>query len=253
MRRRSPRKVLREALATVAGQSPALHSMAKRVRRWWSPYLIEIIETRLRERPEAFVLQVGSNDGAAGDPIHELIRRSSGWRGLLIEPVPYVFERLKKTYAALPRFACANVAIGDRHEHRKFYYISAEAKTALGAALPATFDQLGSFERDHIRKHCSDAVEPFIVEATIETIPLDEVLARHGVTRIDLVHIDTEGFDYHVLRQVDFARFTPAVVLFEHSHLGPEEMSAAESLLTKHGYRLKRLKTDTLAIHRDSN
>ncbi len=42
-----------------------------------------------RAYPDAQFIQVGANDGALHDPLRrELIRRN--WRGIMIEPVPYV-------------------------------------------------------------------------------------------------------------------------------------------------------------------
>jgi len=38
-------------------------------------------------------------DGAAYDPLHEFVARY-GWRGLLVEPLPDMFEQLRRTYEA---------------------------------------------------------------------------------------------------------------------------------------------------------
>ena len=45
-------------------------------------------------------MQIGSNDGRSGDPLYLFIRRDA-WRGVLIEPVDYVFRQLKKNYRGL--------------------------------------------------------------------------------------------------------------------------------------------------------
>jgi FkbM family methyltransferase len=224
-----------------------VHGLLKRLRRRWQPYLIEVVEDALGNRTDVFFVQIGANDGQAGDPLHELIRRSPAWRGLLIEPVPYVFARLKQSHPDGGRFVCENVAIGAAAESRDFYYVSDRARDVLGSALPATFDQLGSFDPHHIRKHCGPEIEPFIVRASIRTEPLRDVLGRHRVSRVDVLHIDTEGYDYQILRQVDFAAWPPAVILYEHSHLSHSDQAAAVRLLGDHGYRVRSFKTDTLA------
>src|SRR5438552_16548503 len=55
-----------------------------------------------RHHPQAFVVQVGAHDGAVVDPLRaELVYRR--WRGVLVEPVPYVFERLRANYEGNPR------------------------------------------------------------------------------------------------------------------------------------------------------
>ena len=56
--------------------------------------LIRQIEPR---SPEFFFIQVGANDGRTGDPIRKHIERYQ-WRGLLLEPLPNVFEVLTRNY-----------------------------------------------------------------------------------------------------------------------------------------------------------
>src|SRR5207245_6466419 len=52
------------------------------------------------------VVQIGSNDGVANDPINESLR-ARRWSGVLVEPIPYLFERLRANYEGVPavRFA----------------------------------------------------------------------------------------------------------------------------------------------------
>ena len=44
-----------------------------------------------------FFMNIGANDGLAGDPLREFIV-TKGWNGILVEPVDYVFQRLVKAY-----------------------------------------------------------------------------------------------------------------------------------------------------------
>ena len=63
---------------------------------------------------------------------------------------------------------------------------------------------------------------------------------------VDVLQIDTEGYDYQVLRHFDFASSRPQVVMFEHRHLSQDDRDAADNLLVMHGYSLKRHEFDTL-------
>ena len=38
----------------------------------------------------AQVVQIGSNDGKTGDPLHKLLLKNKKWKGLFVEPIPYV-------------------------------------------------------------------------------------------------------------------------------------------------------------------
>ncbi len=44
--------------------------------------------------PRVTFVQIGANDGVWNDPIEPYLRGEK-WRGVLVEPVPYVFARLK--------------------------------------------------------------------------------------------------------------------------------------------------------------
>ena len=93
-------------------------------------------------------------------------------------------------------------------------------------------------------------MSPYIIEADVECQPLQKVLDRNRVDAIDLLHIDTEGFDYKVLSQVNLKRYKPSVILFEHHLLTDDEFFNARKLLRKNGYRLHQYGNDTLAMRR---
>jgi hypothetical protein len=66
--------------------------------------------------------------------------------------------------------------------------------------LPDWYDQLGSFDRNHILKYLGSMIEPYIACENVPCDTLRNILAAHDVVRVDLFHIDTEGYDYRVLR-----------------------------------------------------
>jgi FkbM family methyltransferase len=191
-----------------------------------------------------FFVQVGSNDGQDGDPLHDLIIANPNWRGLFIEPLPDPFGRLVKGYGGSGRFIFEQIAISNRREERQFYHVPREA--AEGHCLPCRFDQMGSFDRTHITKH--DArLDEVIVETTVKSEPLPFVLNRHGITGVDLIHIDVEGYDYEVLKQINFEQWQPKLILYESGHLNASDGKAAISLLRSHGFEVVNCGLDTLA------
>lgn len=197
---------------------------------------------------EVIFAQIGSNDGGHGDPIAEIIKQRPRWRGIFVEPVPYALEKLKINYGNEDRFIFENVAISTAHETRPFYYVSRDAETDLNGNLPPWYDQLGSFNPDHISNHLNGILEPYKVVTEINCMPLSALFSRHQVNRLDLLHIDTEGFDFEVLKQLDLQKFSPKIILYEHKHLGLKDRLAAENILHKAGYQLTVYHADTLAI-----
>lgn len=205
------------------------------------------IASRIGSRPSVFFVQVGANDGKQGDPLHALIKSHHHWRGMFIEPVGFLFERLKRNYGDEPRFIFEKLAISPTQGAAEFFYVSEEAKNALGDSLPYWFDQLGSFNRQHIEQSLDGKLSPYIVSEFIPTDSLSSVFNKHGVKTVDVLHIDTEGHDYKVLTTIDFSVCRPAVILFEHKHLSRSDSRRAAALLKLNGYRCIRFKDDTLA------
>lgn len=207
-----------------------------------------IVQT-LQNKPNIFFIQVGSNDGLHGDPIQKLIINNKHWRGIFIEPVKFLFNRLKSNYQEKQRFIFENVAIGEEQGETKFFYVAEEAKIILPGNI--WYDQLGSFSKDHILKHFNNInIEPYVVEEKVPCFTLMDILQKHFVKEIDLLHIDTEGFDYKVLSQLNFNYYKPSVILYEHLHLSKEERKKAQNLLISEGYKLIILEWDTLALNR---
>lgn len=64
--------------------------------------------------PKAFFVEIGANDGEQHDHLRPLILGEE-WRGIMVEPVPYVFERLRQNYdRVLERVTLENSAITKR-------------------------------------------------------------------------------------------------------------------------------------------
>jgi hypothetical protein len=116
--------------------------------------------------------------------------------------------------------------------------------------LPSWYDQLGSFNKSHITSLIS-GIEPFIEETSLKGISINSLLLKHDITSIDLLHIDTEGYDYQILSQLDLQKFRPRIILYERKHLSSEEVISAIKFL-KPFYKLYNLGGDTIAVQEDA-
>jgi FkbM family methyltransferase len=198
--------------------------------------------------PHVVVVQVGSNDGVQGDPISELLRRHPEWKTLFIEPLPHIFERLVQNYSEYPNSIFENSAVYEENGTQEFYYVSDEIKLRE-KDVPYWYDQLGSFDRNHILKH-GHKFEEYINTIRIRCRTFQDILDNYNIRGIDILHIDTEGYDFEVLKQVDLERQPPRAILFEFMHLTESDDMAALHLLVKNGYQVQRILGDVLAIRR---
>lgn len=204
-----------------------------------------------KEVEHPIFVKVGANDGVTDDPCGDLFLANANWKGLLIEPVPYCFEKLQSIYADRGRFTVEQVAVGTASGTAAFYYVSEDAKTSL-SDLPSWYDQLGSFDRQHIVKHLNGTLEPFIIAADVSVEPLDAIIQRNRLTTIDFLHIDTEGHDLQVLKSVNLIEYAPLAIFVEHKHLSASDRNEMKSLLECR-HDVWDAGADFYAVHRDVN
>jgi FkbM family methyltransferase len=198
--------------------------------------------------PRALFAEVGANDGEQHDLLRPLIL-SQPWRGIIVEPVPYVFERLKRNYRDRPGLALENVAIGPQDGRRTFYHL-AEVEDPSREGLPNWYDGIGSFSRKEVlshERHIPD-VESRLVETEVQCLTLETLCRRNGVDRLDLLLIDTEGYDWEIIRHIDFAAWMPRLLVYEHYHLGPEERRNCREHVRRLGYETMEEHFDTFCL-----
>ncbi|MBL8027701.1 MAG: FkbM family methyltransferase [Fibrobacteres bacterium] len=218
---------------------------------WWVPKecdISKILEGYANSCPNVFFVQIGSNDGKSGDPIHKYIK-GYGWCGILVEPVKSLFEKLTQNYIGIhDRLSFENSAISHTQGQASFYRL----KDTTDSSLPLWYDQLGSFDKSVILKHKDQIpnIETMIIEDKVNTITFESLITKHKVKKVNLIHIDTEGFDYQVLKMINFTRHKPDIVLYEHKHLSRKEYKLSVNLMKRNGYSVCLQKGDTICVRR---
>lgn len=200
--------------------------------------------------PDATFVQVGAHDGEALDPLRKQLA-TRRWRGVLVEPVPYVFERLQARYGDEPRVTLVNAAVADVDGTRPLHALR---QAATGDEVWPWYDALASFRRDVVlaHRHLVPDIEDRIETIDVDCLTFDTLCERSGLDHVDVVQIDTEGYDLEILRLVDIGRRRPALVGFEHLHLDAGELDEAHALVDRHGYERIADGMDTLAVRRDA-
>ena len=209
----------------------------------------QVVFAFARAYPRAFVVQVGAHDGTVVDPLRaELVRRP--WRGVLVEPVPYVFARLRANYGRNARLILENAAIADHDGTVEIHHLP---ETGQGSVWGG-YDALGSLRKDVVLKH-TDLIPDIgrrLVSSTVPSLTFASLCAKHGVEHIDIVQTDTEGYDFEVLKLIDLDHWRPGLIMYEHVHLGEADREAARSMLATHGYELIADHMDTIGVQRSA-
>ena len=183
-------------------------------------------------------LQIGANDGLTDDPIRHYVLKY-GFRGVLVEPQPVAFEALKRNYAGRSRLVFENAAIARSDGKVTLYRFRA-------GTVPRWADCLSSFSREVLVANF-DRVRGEVEEIEVPAISFPTLLAKHRLSTVDLLQIDTEGFDFEVIKMIDFAVFRPRIINFEAGLLLWRVRQDAYEYLRQRGYKVTENEFDAVA------
>jgi FkbM family methyltransferase len=225
---------VRRAVYAVLRRFPWVHRKLKKayevVRRPVSE--AQLLDQFAREEASVQFLQIGAHDGQTDDHLHDLIRKHR-WRGILFEPVAYLYERLVENYKGAEGLFFENRAISSTTGTRKFYRLR-----PTNDPVPAWYDQLGSFNKEVVLSHRNEIpnIDEYLLEEDVECVTIADALTAHGFKRVDVMLVDTEGADFEILKTVDLSRIRPKLIIYEHKHLSARDAQACAAMLKEHGY-----------------
>ena len=205
------------------------------------------VQALMAQRGDALrFVQIGANNGIDGDPLRPYIVKHP-WRGVLVEPQPNIFALLTANYAeCADRLAFENVAIS-RGGCLVLYLPPADwpsdkhGVTYVSGVPSVLARQI-------------DVAESTLTRIEVPAMTLDALFAKHGIEQLDLLQIDTEGFDWEVLQTIDLTRFKPAIIHIETGHLSRDALAKVAARLTEADYLFYYggWQGDSVAMRRDA-
>jgi FkbM family methyltransferase len=217
--------------------------------------LSEFLDEYSRKHFPVTFLQVGANDGFIYDPLHKFIKRDN-WKGVMLEPQPDVFnDYLVRLHGKRPEIIPVNAAL-DKNDGITTIY-----KYAVSIERWAT--GMASFNRQVLEDKIKDGTilkkalkqgvrlpenaGDWITGQEIATISPETLLKKFGDEGFKLLAIDTEGFDYEILKMLDLNRISPEVIIYEEVNLDADTARECRSYLQEHGYSCSSIEKDVLA------
>jgi len=191
--------------------------------------IIDIIPLYPEKNRMTFI-EVGANDGVDNDPIKGWVKQY-GWTGVLIEPVSSAFEDLKNNYVGISGVFFENIAISNSDEKFATMYKPKSSKIA-------------SLDKNHT------PMRGKYKEIEVRLKKLNNIVDEYNISNLDLLNIDAEGYDFEVIRSLDFGMIRPKIIHYEHRHLGNIK-SDCEKYLVDNGYFLYWNRNNTIAIDKE--
>jgi FkbM family methyltransferase len=191
-RRRAHRREL-EARGDHSLSRPALHDMDRKL-------------DRHIDRDGGFFVEAGANDGFEQSNTYWL-ERFRGWKGVLVEPIPRLYEEAVRERPGARVFNCALVP---------FDHEGGDVRMRYGGLMSVVGGAHGSNEADRawVRPAFSLRMESeYEVEVPART--LSSILDEVGAPEVDLLSLDVEGYEPSVLGGLDLERHAPRFILVE--------------------------------------
>jgi FkbM family methyltransferase len=192
-----------------------------------------VVAHELMTNPRMTFLQIGAFDGVGEDDLCELIT-THNLRGVLVEPQPAAFARLQQTYRNQRQVTLLQAAIAETEGMRDLYCHRSHASMAA------------SFNRGHLLKH--GISDDDIVAQPVPCHTVESALRAAGLESVDLIQIDAEGYDWTIIRSIDFTRVRPRVIRFEYRHMRDADADECLAQLASHGYRFILESHDIIAV-----
>ena len=170
---------------------------------------------------------------------------------LLVEPVPYNYNKLKEDFKNSSNIQICTNAVFSEHKRSKFYYVNENSISKLGKHWASG---IGSFNKDHILDHWSKRFkieEKDIVEIDIEFITFDNLVEKYSIESIDKLQIDVEGAEYEILKSIDYKKININSIQFESKHFDGtfkegKKLEEIKKKLISEGYKLNQIDNENI-------
>ena len=151
-----------------------------------------------------------------------------GWRGVIVEPIKKYLDNIPQK----PNVQYLNYAIDVTNGTR-------EMKIASDEVVESDYTKSGmsSFVRE------DDSLTESVL---VNTITFDDLISFCGITQIDYLKIDVEGYDWVLIKNFPFDKIKPAFIQVEWEHVDSEEMSR---YIASQGYHVNYDRTDIYAYY----
>lgn len=153
------------------------------------------LQTKLNEifnnKRGGFFIELGANNGLFQSNT-AFLEKEMGWKGILIEPSLKGYNQCKINR---PKSICLNYA-----------YVSKDYKEDYIEGDFEDNNPMGSINGHRIgRKNL----------VKVKAITLEKILDEHCRTNIDFLSLDTEGYEFEILKGLNLNKYLPKILLIE--------------------------------------
>ncbi len=188
-------------------------------------------------------VQIGANDGIQNDSFRHLILKYH-LPGILVEPMPDYFNKLKQNYSDELQLCFENCAITVEPGELTLYRFRPDAPVPKNF-----FHGLARVDGEYIlRRAKKEKLESHVEKITVPAMCFGDLIKKHQLEKLAFLQIDTEGHDYEILKSVFAENFLPDMINYEYSELCLRDRAFCKKLLLDKGYEFVDVGPDVLCL-----
>ena len=158
----------------------------------------------------------------------------------MVEPIKENFLKLKENYKNCNFITFENSAISVGGEIQKLYKVKSQYIKDYSDHIPG----ITSFDKNHLIKH--GVKKHHIVIENVNSISMVDLITKHNFKSIDLLYVDTEGYDGKII--IDFLTSTliRPIIILEFIHIKNDIFKNLITTLEEKKYTLFALNENLL-------
>lgn len=188
------------------------------------------------------IVVIGAMDGCTFDHLVGYFTMYE-WSGLFVEPIPYLFDKMKRFHESLdykPDCKYENCAIADYDGITQMLTIDYSAvESGIIHKCFAGMSAIYPPKNGLASEGDAEVVEKYGKIINVNCKTLKTLFKKHDIRHIDILQIDAEGWDYKIVKQLDFAFYRPKLIRTEYINLDEQEKKDIINFFSSKGYIYK--------------
>ena len=209
-----------------------------------SKKVVNLLEKFFSEDLVKTVIQIGANDGKRFDNLNTYIKRYSP-KAILVEPITEYYNELKLNYINCKNVFFENSAISRNNEINFLYKVESSKSKLYGEHIKG----ITSFNKSHLIKH--GVSKNHIKKEIVNSISFSNLIKKYTIKNLDLLVIDTEGYDANIL--MDFfstTRLRP-LIIFEYIHIKNDLLVKLVEMIISNNFEFFKLEENIICIPKE--
>lgn len=165
--------------------------------------IISDLMNRLRIKSPRY-LDIGANHPISLNNTFRLYQR--GGSGVCVEPNPVLCEKIRKKRS---RDICLNAGVAFDSQKEADFYLFSENYSGLNTFSKEEADFWENEGNEEIGRHT------VVKTVKMPLLNINELMEQYFEGHPNLISVDVEGFDFDIIKSIDFTSFQPEVFCIE--------------------------------------